>query len=69
MWNNLILAWCVCCVILSGAVANQAATFAITDTKIYIPVVTLSSQNNAKLCNNWNQVLKEGLTGININQQ
>ena len=27
----------------------QNATFAITDTKLYIPVVTLSQQDNAKL--------------------
>ena len=28
---------------------NQNATFAITDTKLYVPVVTLSIQDNAKL--------------------
>ena len=27
---------------------NQSATFSITDTKLYVPVVTLPSQNNAK---------------------
>ena len=27
----------------------KATTFAITDTKIYVPVVTLSIQDNAKL--------------------
>ena len=35
---------------------NQAATFAITDTKLYVPVVTLSTQDNAKLF----QQLKSG---------
>ena len=30
-------------------VANQGATFSITDTKLYVPVVTLSTQENAKL--------------------
>ena len=29
--------------------AAKATTFAITDTKIYVPVVTLSTQDNAKL--------------------
>ena len=43
----LILTWYQTCV-TSNAV-NQATTFAITDTKLYAPVVTLSSQNNAKL--------------------
>ena len=27
----------------------KATTFAITDTKLYVPVVTLSTQDNAKL--------------------
>ena len=30
-------------------VENQGATFSITDTKLYVPVVTLSTQDNAKL--------------------
>ena len=29
--------------------ANQATTFSITDTKPYVPVVTLSTQDNTKL--------------------
>ena len=40
---NLILTWSANCVIVSTAVANQGATFAITDTKRYVPVVTLST--------------------------
>ena len=28
---------------------NQGATFAITNTKLYVPVVTLLAQNNVKL--------------------
>ena len=37
---NLILTWSANCVISNSAV-NQATTFAITDTKLYVPVVTL----------------------------
>ena len=29
-------------------VANEGATFAITDTKLSVPVITLSTQDNAK---------------------
>ena len=29
-------------------VANQIPTFTITETKLYVPVVTLSTQDNAK---------------------
>ena len=36
-------------VTVSTADANQGATFSITDTKLYVPVVTLSTQDNAKL--------------------
>ena len=30
-------------------VSAQATTFSITDTKLYVPIVTLSTQDNAKL--------------------
>ena len=39
---NLILTWFANCVIVSAAVANQGATFTITDARLYVPVVTLS---------------------------
>ena len=52
---NLILTWFANCVI-SNAAANQSIAFAITDTKLYAPVVTLSAQDNAKLL----QQLKSG---------
>ena len=45
---NLILTWSADCVISSAAV-NQAIIFAITDTKLYVHVVTLSIDDNAKL--------------------
>ena len=43
---NLILTWSSTCVITSF---TGAARFAIADTKIYVPVVTLSTQGNSKL--------------------
>ena len=45
---NIILTWPANCVI-SDAAANQNTTFAITDIKLYVPVVTLSIDDNAKL--------------------
>ena len=45
---NIILTWSVNCAI-SDAAANQDTTFAITDTKLYVPVVTLSIDDNEKL--------------------
>ena len=46
---NLDLNWSEKCVIVAATVGNQGATFSITDTKLYLPVVTLSTQDNAKL--------------------
>ena len=47
--SNVDLNWSKKCVIVASAVANQGATFSVTDPKIYVPVVTLSTQDNAKL--------------------
>ena len=41
---SLMLTWSSTCVISTGE-----AKFEITDTKLYAPVVTLSTQDNAKL--------------------
>ena len=49
--------------------ANQATTFVIIDTKLYVPVLTLSAQDNAKLLQQLNQVLKEQLIGTIINRK
>ena len=46
---NLILTWSSTCVIVSTNIANQVATFEITNTKLYVTVVTLSTQENTKL--------------------
>ena len=50
---NLILTWSKNCVITDSTGERK---FAITDTKLYVPVVTLSTNNNAKLL----QQLKPG---------
>ena len=57
---NLILTWSSTCVIASVILANQAATFEITDTKLYVPVVTLSTQENTKFF----QQLKSGFKRV-----
>ena len=58
---NLILTWSTNCVIVSTNIANQNATFEITDTKLYVPVVTLLTQDNSKLL----QQLKSGFKRVN----
>ena len=64
---NLILTWSGNCVFVYTNDADQGATFEMTGTKLYIPVVTLSTKDNAKLLTqlksgfkktiNWNRYL------------
>ena len=54
--GELILDWSANCIITYTDVANRVPTFTITETNLYVPVVTLSTQDNAKL---WPQ-LKSG---------
>ena len=54
---NLILTWSLTCVITDS---TGAGTFEITDTKLYVPVVTLSTQENTKLL----QQLKSGFKRV-----
>ena len=37
---NLQLKWSEKCVLVAGTAANQIPEFKITDTKLYVPVVT-----------------------------
>ena len=59
---NFVLTWFVNCVIVDAA--SQAATFALTNAKLYVSVVTLSTEVNAKLL----QQLKSGFKKAIINQ-
>ena len=54
---NLMLIWSSTCVIINS---TGAGTFTITDTKLYVPIVTLSTQDNAKLL----QQLKSGFKRV-----
>ena len=66
---NLFLTWSANSVIVYTNVVNQGVTFTITETKLYVPVVTLSTQDNAKLLTqlksgfkktiNWNKYLSK----------
>ena len=59
---NLILTWSSTCVVTNSTGAGR---FAINDTKLFVSIVTLSTQDNAKLVqqlksgfkwtNNWNK--------------
>ena len=62
---NLILAWSKDCVITNS---TDKGKFAITETKLYVPVVTLSTKDNEKLLQRLKSGFKKPLVGINMNQ-
>ena len=54
---NLILTWTSACAFTNS---TGAGAFKITDTKLYVPVATLSTQDNAKFL----QQLKSGFKRV-----
>ena len=65
---HLFLAWSMD-FITSNIALKQATTFAIIDIKLYVPVVTLSTEDNTKLLQKLkNQDSNAQLTGINMSQ-
>ena len=46
---TLDLNWSKKCIIKATAIADQGAIFCITHTKLYVPVVNLSTLDNIKL--------------------
>ena len=63
---NLILTWSKVWVISSAAGATK---FKIADTKIYVPVVTLSTQDNAKLLQQLKSSLKRTINWSKYQQK
>ena len=61
---SLQLKWPRKCIIVAGTAYNQNPSFRINNTKLYIPVVTLLTQENINPIKQL--VSKEQLIGINI---
>ena len=55
---ELILTWSSNCVIIYTDAPTKNPTFTITETNLYVPVVTLSTQDNAKLLPQLKSVFK-----------
>ena len=62
---NLILTWSKDCVVTNSTGEGK---FAVTETKLYVPVVNLSSKDNEKLPQQLKSGFKKQLVGINTNQ-
>ena len=60
MWSqtSFRLVWKLCC-----NIANQVPTFAITERNLYVLVVTLSTQDNAKLLPQLKSGFKRTISG------
>ena len=63
---NLILIWSKDCVITTSTGKGK---FAITETKLYLPVVTLSTKDNEKLLQQLKSGFKKQLVGTNMYQE
>ena len=63
---NLIQTWSANCVISDS---DKVTTFAITDTKVYVSILTLSNQDNTKLLQQLKSDSNANLTGTNINHK
>ena len=70
---NLILTSYEDGIFILGGINDQVPKFATTDSKTYVPVVSLSTQENAKPLDQLKSGFKEQLTKlifwININQK
>ena len=60
---ELTLTWSRNYVIISTDINNQIPTFTITETNLYVPVVTLSTQDNAKLLPQLKSGFKRTISG------
>ena len=49
---SLQLKWSKSCILIAGTANNQNQTLQINNTKLYVPVVTLSTQENINSLNN-----------------
>ena len=65
---NIDLTWSKNCIIVARDIANQGTTFPIADTKCYFPVVTLSTQDNAKMLEQLRFGFKRTIN-CNVNQK
>ena len=59
---NLIWTWSKVNIFISDVIDYQVPKFAITDSKLYVPVAILSTQENVKLLDQLKSGLKETIT-------
>ena len=65
----LHLKWSGNCFIVATNIAAQATAFSITDTKVYVPAVTLASRDNAQLLEQLKSGFKKAVNWRSINKK
>ena len=55
---NFILTWSAVCSIIDAPIASQEPTLTITGTNIYVPVITLPTQDNTKILKQLKSIFK-----------
>ena len=63
---ELVLTWSAGCVITYTSVADQVPPFTTTQTNLYVPIVTLSTQDKAKLLLQLKSAFKRTITRNSI---
>ena len=63
---NLFLTWSNRCFVIDNPIVGQEPTFTLTDTQLYVPVVTLSTHDNAKLLEQLKSNFFTGSTKISL---
>ena len=58
-----MLTWTKNCFLVAGPIVNQEPTFIMTDTKLYVSIETLSTQDNVKLLKQLESGFKRTING------
>ena len=66
---NLQLKWSQKCILVAGTAVNQVPKFIISYIKLYVPVVTLSTQDNAKFLKQVESEVQVIWININLKNQ
>ena len=59
---SLQLQWSKDCILVASTAANQELELKITDIKLYVPVITVSTQDNVKLLKQLESGFKRAIT-------
>ena len=68
-WNNSCVIYDANTYAGADNVNNRETTLKITSTKLYVPIVTLSTKDNVNLTKQLNEGFKRSVFGMDLNQK